>query len=41
MWAHRAAMADNIITVDEKRKLEALRFEIMKHVMGLLEDITR
>jgi len=27
--------------VDEKRELEALKFEIMKHVMGLLEDITK
>jgi hypothetical protein len=38
---YREAMADNILTVDEKRKLEALKFEIMKHVMGLLEDITK
>jgi len=40
MEVNRAAMVDSILSVEEDRELEALKFEIMKHVMGLLEDIT-
>lgn len=38
---YREFTSDNILSIDEKRDLEALKFEIVKHVMGLLEDITK
>jgi hypothetical protein len=38
---YREYMSDNILTMDERRELEALKFEIMRHVMSLLEDITK
>jgi hypothetical protein len=38
---YREFMSDNILSVDERRELEALKFEIMRHVMSLLEDITK
>jgi C4-type Zn-finger protein len=38
---YRAAMADNVLSLDEKRELESLKYEIMRHVMSLLEDITK
>lgn len=37
---YREFMSDNILSVNEKRELESTKFEIMRHVMGLLEDIT-
>ncbi len=38
---YKEFMSDNILSVDEKRELEALKYEIVRHVMGMLEDITK
>lgn len=38
---YKEAMKDGVLSRSERRELEALKYEIVTHVMSLLEDMTK